>query len=354
MSRFTRGAAFAGVGIALGMSALVSVAEPGGVSAVHRPFVIGNHSWESQQAFIESGARCGTLPLQAAEAARVEREISPIVDARLNARRLGIPYKPSGGPGGDKGKPGGGGGGGVGGGTGSDPGGTVDLTKKNIRVYFHVIAEAPDTAGDVSPKMIDDQVGILNEAFKDTGWSFTLHAVTRTYDSRLFNMGQGSRSENRVKSSLRQGTADDLNIYTANLSRGLLGWATFPASYASNPTYDGVVLLYSSLPGGSASPYNLGDTGTHEVGHWMGLYHTFQGGCSAPGDSVDDTPYESSPAYGCPTGRDTCSSQGADPIKNFMDYTDDYCMDHFTLADVDEVSQEDRMYAQFSQYRLNK
>ena len=352
MSTFTRRAAVTSMGIALGMSAMVSVAEPGGVAAEHRPFVVGDHAWESKQAFIDSGARCGTLPLQAAEAARVERQISPILEARLSARRLGVPYKPSGGQGGDKGKPGGGGGGG--GGSGSDPGGIVDLTKKEIRVYFHVVAEAPGTAGDVSQEMIADQIQILNEAFGPTGWSFALHEVTRTYDSRLFNMGHGSRSETLVKSSLRRGTADDLNIYTANLSRGLLGWATFPSSYASNPTNDGVVLLYSSLPGGSASPYTPGDTGTHEVGHWMGLYHTFQGGCSAPGDSVDDTPFEASPAYGCPAGRDTCSSAGADPIYNFMDYTDDGCMDHFTVGSQTGISQDDRMYAQFVQYRLDK
>jgi len=217
----------------------------------------------------------------------------------------------------------------------------------NIPVYVHQIRSTTGT-GTVSPQMIANQVTVLNQAYAPAGFSFTLTAQDTTVNNAWATAGPGSTAERDMKASLRQGGKNALNVYTNNMGGGLLGWATFPSDYTRAPSMDGVVVLYSSLPGGSAAPYNLGDTATHEVGHWMGLYHTFQGGCSGQGDLVSDTPAERSPAYGCPTGRDSCpgkKSPGLDPITNFMDYSDDACMNRFTAG------QNSRMSAQWATYR---
>lgn len=231
-------------------------------------------------------------------------------------------------------------------------GGGASVTGGTINVYVHVINNGSGISnGDVSQTMITAQIAVLNDAFGATGWQFTLVSTDRTTHAGWYVAEPGTAAEAQMKNALRQGTADDLNLYTNNPGGGLLGWATFPSSYQSNPNNDGIVVLFSSLPGGTEVPYNEGDTGTHEVGHWMGLFHTFQGGCTKKGDSVDDTAAERSPAFGCPIGRDSCSGArhpGADPIENFMDYSDDACMNLFT------VDQDGRMDAMFSTYRFGR
>ncbi len=209
----------------------------------------------------------------------------------------------------------------------------------NINVYWHVINNGTGLAnGDIPQTQIDSSVAVLNAAYKNTPFKFTLVSVDRTTNSTWYTCAGGG-CESKMKGALRKGGAGDLNVYSNNMGRGLLGWATFPSSYASNPTMDGVVILYSSVPGGTAAPYNQGDTLTHEAGHWFGLYHTFQGGCAGSGDYVSDTSAEASAAYGCPAGRDTCAGGGADPITNFMDYTDDACMNTFSAGQADRMDQ---------------
>jgi hypothetical protein len=214
---------------------------------------------------------------------------------------------------------------------------------RTIDVVVHVIASG--SAGNVTAAAIDRQIAVLNAAYARVNLAFRVAGVDRTNNAAWFAMTPGSTAERQAKTALAWDSGHYLNVYTANPGQGLLGWATFPWDRAAQPKLDGVVLLHSSLPGGSSAPYDLGDTATHEVGHWLGLYHTFQGGCGSVGDSVSDTPAERSAAYGCPTGRDTCAAAGADPIRNFMDYSDDACMNTFSGG------QATRMGAMIGAYR---
>jgi Pregnancy-associated plasma protein-A len=209
-------------------------------------------------------------------------------------------------------------------------------TPVTIPVVFHVIRKSTTVAGGNVPKAwITNQIAVLNDSYRggtggaDTGFQFTLQSITRTTNATWFKLTSGK--EKKMKAALKVGGPETLNIYSADLGNSLLGWSYFAQDAAKDGVLDGVVIHFDSLPGGPwDSTYSEGDTATHEIGHWLNLYHTFEGGCAGDGDFIADTPAEASAAYQCPAGRDTCSAPGTDPITNFMDYTYDSCMYRFT------------------------
>jgi hypothetical protein len=205
----------------------------------------------------------------------------------------------------------------------------------NVDVYFHVITDG--ALGNLTTKQINAQITVLNKTFGGreggtaTGFTFSLAGVTRTDNAKWYATNTGA--EHEMKKALKQGDDSDLNVYSTS-GGGYLGWAYYPSITETNQAYlDGVVLNWRSLPGASdayAGRYDLGETLTHEAGHWLNLAHTFENGCKDPGDFVEDTPAQASPTSGCPEGRDSCPAPGLDPIHNYMDYSYDSCYTEFT------------------------
>ena len=346
MKKFFASLAF----LALGLALLLASVPTKDVGAQGRPDDPGSQSavradgkvmapdgvlFESQKAFVDAGRKCSTRHADDIEIEEIERAVRA---NRAASERAG----------------------GGGGGGGNEAARLYGNGSIQIPVHFHVVYRS-DGVGNIPESRLDAQIAAMNEHFaggdtpvyrtaaSNTSFRFIKASVTYTQDDTWYAAGPGSAGQTAMKNSLHTGTADDLNFYT-NSGGGYLGWATFPNEYAGAPSQDGVVCYWASLPGSTYVPYNEGDTGTHEVGHWLGLYHTFQGGCTSPNDGVADTPLERTSFFGCPGNKapDTCkgpNSPGVDPIENFMDYTDDPCMYKFSLG------QSDRADTMWSTYR---
>lgn len=266
-------------------------------------FKIANREFASQEVFVRGGRRCGTPQLNDFQKERIRAHMRV---ARANGMDADVEVR--------------------------------------VPINFHVIHDGG--IGDVSEADISAQLEVLNDCYSAHGITFTKASVDRTDNATWHRMTMGSKAERDAKRALGKNVDKSLNFYTAGIGAGLLGWATFPSDFLGDPERDGVVILFSSLPNGTEVPYNLGMTAVHEVGHWLGLYHTFEGGCVPPGDEVADTPFEASPNFGpANPARDTCPTDpGKDPTTNFMDYTDDAGMNEFTSGQIERIKQQCGLY----------
>jgi hypothetical protein len=228
-----------------------------------------------------------------------------------------------------------------------------------IPVHVHVLTRDNGT-GDVKDWRVRKQVDVLNESFSgatspdavNTPFRFRLASIDRTANTDWYTMDPQDSLE--ARRALRTGDATHLNLYVTDFAgdfEGLLGFATFPTSYSRAPKLDGTVVWNQSLPGGRAVfqssdgtvyDYARGDSATHEVGHWLNLYHTFQGSCGPNNDYVEDTPPQRADdnVFECNTSYNTCGgpSTAKDPVKNFMNYVDDVCMDRFSWGQRDRMN----------------
>ncbi len=228
-----------------------------------------------------------------------------------------------------------------------------------ITVVVHRL-ESMAGQGVFPDALVQSQIDILNEDFRaiagtpgeggaDTRIQFRLATVDEDGDpfpgfTRTVNEFWFNDLPDPVNGNYWDALAFDptryLNIYTMSpVAPGgvVLGYVPyFPQEGAGRPD-DGVRCLWSSFGRNSGNPpYDQGRTVTHEVGHYLGLYHTFQDGCGAgpapgcysTGDRVCDTEPDGTSHGGCPINSMSCGDP--DPIRNYLEYTDDTCMNNFT------------------------
>ena len=240
-----------------------------------------------------------------------------------------------------------------------------------IPIVVHVIynGQAVGTAPNISDVQVESQITVLNQDFRKTGPGSNTNPVGADTEIQFVlakqdpngnptngidrvSLCKDSWTNSDIETILKPNTIWDptqyLNLWTVELDDNkLLGYAQFPegsgliglSGAGGTAATDGVVIRYNAFGSGIGpsyilkSPYNRGRTTTHEIGHWLGLIHIWGEGssCTSNTDHCADTPTAKDPNYGCPTGMDSCTSRSeVDMIENYMDYTDDSCMNIFT------------------------
>lgn len=252
-----------------------------------------------------------------------------------------------------------------------------------VNVHFHIASTVADE-NLITAQIVDDQWEVLRSSFVAHDINLVLNSTTRVVDDLIgqnFLIYEGpdqgwvhyEEEQNAYFRSTRRGGYDELNIYFfSKYSPGATGYCHFPTTISPEIDdfgLDSCQLSAGTMPGfpieeGGFESWNLGHLAVHEAGHWFGLNHTFAGGCSEPGDFVDDTPAQLTQVFGCPAESNTCPDRpGVDPIHNFMGYTDDEWyvryldMEHkytdYAMFSTNEFTpgQKDRMFQTFFNYR---
>jgi hypothetical protein len=248
-----------------------------------------------------------------------------------------------------------------------------------IPVVVHVIhnGQAVGTAPNISDAQVESQITVLNEDFRRLSGTNGYNSSNVGADVEIqfklalqdpngnptngidrVNFGQSSWSLDDIETTVKPATSWNpslyLNMWTVAFSNSNdLGYAQFPDASGldgldfsgGNANTDGVVSGYSVFgsknhPDGSTftldKTYNLGRTMTHEVGHWVGLRHIW-GDTTCGDDFCGDTPVHHKANYGCPQTILDCNSLGFEMVQNYMDYTDDSCMNIFTQNQKDRI-----------------
>lgn len=221
-----------------------------------------------------------------------------------------------------------------------------------IPIAVHVVYNNQHDAHNISDAQIQSQISVLNDDFRgvsggvDCEIEFCIAGINRIQSSVYYNVSTYS-DDFDLKALSQETPTQYLNVWIVNsIDNGqTLGWSSFPKNLGTAPHLDGVVVaddFWGTIgTAANSSPNHLGRTATHEIGHWLNLIHVFQGGCddnstcAFMGDCCCDTPPQEKYFYKCKKNKNSChddSPDEKDPIRNYMGYSDDDCMDNFTAC----------------------
>lgn len=211
-------------------------------------------------------------------------------------------------------------------------------------------------------EIIDEQMIILNDNFANTGFKFYLQKLNEISNPKwrkvrsdmkfqFDNYWTDNSTVQEMKANLREGDKNTLNLYITNVI-DKISWASFPFYYDNDKydvTQDGIVLSDITVKGFTDSDIYLGRTLAHEVGHWLGLFHTFSSLCGEPGDLISDT-NEHTYRYTWTCNKNdekfgVCNDNEIAPIRNYMNYVLDSCKSNFTPLQIK------RMKGMYKKYR---